>query len=146
MATLQAESPAETDERTLLVRETHPAGVGLVPLDSANVRLNAPADIYVDWESPPYASNELVEWWRRVDQVRKLAGNLDQFCSIKWHVPIRWILLPAGEKTPPCASQWKLAGQTENWRVLEKVRTQPKTLGRMARAGSSRRRPQALRP
>lgn len=133
-ATLQSESPARTDERTVLVRETHPEGVGLVPLDSANVRLNASADIYVDWESPPYASNELVEWWRRVDQVRQLAHNVDQFCSIKWHASIRWMLLPAGEKTPTCASQWKVLGRTGNWRVLEKIRTEPNNRGRMAQA------------
>lgn len=121
VATMQAKSPAQTDERTALVRAIHPIGTGLVPLDSANVRMNAPANIYVDWESPPYASNDLVEWWWRVDQVRQFEGNVDRFCSIKWHTPIRWMLLPEKEESPACIAHWKVAGHTRNWRVVEKV-------------------------
>jgi hypothetical protein len=119
MATFRAQSPAEADERTALVHAVHPSGVGLVPLDSSDVRLNAPADIYVDWESPPYASNDLIEWWRRVDQVRRFASDADLFCSTQWDAPIRWMLLPAGEKTPWCVSRWEVAGRTGKWRILE---------------------------
>ena len=119
IATLQAKSPAESDARTAFVRAVHPFGVGLVPLDSDNLRLNAPANIYVDWEAPPYASDDLIEWWHRIDQARQFERDADRFCSMKWHASIRWILLPAKEKAPSCVSQWKIAGQTKEWRILE---------------------------
>jgi hypothetical protein len=119
IATFRAESPATFDERTALVRAAHPSGVGLVPLSSDNVRLNAPANIYVDWKSPPYASDDLIEWWRRVDQVRQFERDVDRFCSMNWHANISWMLLPAYQKRPSCVSQWEVAAQTRKWRILE---------------------------
>lgn len=120
IGTLRAESPTESDERTAFIKAVHPLGVGLVPLGSENLRLNAAANIYVDLKSPPYASDDLIEWWQRVDQVSEFEHDADRYCSIKWHVPIRWILLPAARKTPLCASKWKVVRQTAKWRVLEK--------------------------
>lgn len=119
IGTLRTKSPAETDERTVIVRALRPSGVGLVPLDSDNLRLNADANIYVDWKSPPYAGTDLIEWWRRVDQVRQFTDDVDRFCSLKWHISIHWMLLPAKGRTPSCVSQWKVIGQTAQWRILE---------------------------
>lgn len=119
ISTLREKSPAETDERTALVKTVHPSGVGLVPLDSDNVRLNAQTNIYVDWKSPPYAGADLIEWWRRVDQARQFEGDTERFCSMKWHAPIHWMLLPVSKKKPSCVAHWKLGGQTAQWRILE---------------------------
>ncbi len=119
VTTLLSESPATFDERTALVRAVRPSGVGLVPLSSDNVRLNAPANIYVDWKSPPYASEDLVEWWYRVDQLRQFERDVDRFCSTGWHAKIHWILLPAKQKPPSCVSKWRVAGRSANWRILE---------------------------
>jgi hypothetical protein len=124
---LLAKSPAETDERTALIKAVHPSGVGLVPVDSDNLRLNASTNIYVDWKSPPYAGPDLIEWWRRIDQMRRVEGDAEQFCSVSWHASIQWMLLPAKANAPSCVSKWRVIGQTKNWRVLGVPPLTPRT-------------------
>ncbi|HWZ89555.1 MAG TPA: DUF6798 domain-containing protein [Polyangiaceae bacterium] len=55
--------------RTVPVRERERWAL-LVPVTWESVRLNAPADIYVDFKSHPYKDNEVLEWWRRVQLAR----------------------------------------------------------------------------
>lgn len=120
LATSRSVPPASSDDAVALVRASAVSGVGLIPLAEENVRLNAAVPIYVDWKSPPYASSDLVEWWTRVDQVRAFERDADAFCSTAWRQRIEWMLLPADRATPTCASDWAIAGETEDWRVLRR--------------------------
>ncbi|WP_448809726.1 DUF6798 domain-containing protein [Agromyces bauzanensis] len=112
--------PSSSDEAVALVRASNVEGVGLIPLDEQNVRLNAGVPIYVDWKSPPYASTDLVEWWSRIDQVRDFERNAETFCAAGWGDGIGWILVHEGRETPSCVADWEAAGESDAWRVLRR--------------------------
>ncbi len=117
-ATWAAVSPSVSDPATALVRASGVTGVGLVPLEMSNIRLNAPAAVYVDWKSPPYAGTDLVEWWERVDEARSVAAAPETFCSADWSAGIDWVLLRSRQPAPTCTASWVTAGESGGWRVL----------------------------
>ena len=45
-------------------------GVLLVPLGEQNIRLNAQVPIFIDWKAHPYKSEQVIEWYDRVNLVR----------------------------------------------------------------------------
>jgi hypothetical protein len=118
MRSLRAVSPATADAATLLVRTSHVSGVGLVPLYEENVRLNAGVRIYVDWKSPPYTSEELIEWWKRVDRVRVFMADTETFCGADWGKGIDWIVLTSRQHVPTCVANWLVSAQSQEWRIL----------------------------
>jgi hypothetical protein len=114
------ESPAVTNEPTALVRAVSPSGTGLIPLHLENVRLNAGVSVYVDWKSPPYAADELAEWWRRVDRVREVEQGGSP-CDDSWLDEIEWVLWQVHDPLPWCLTGWLEIAASDNWAVLERT-------------------------
>jgi hypothetical protein len=109
---------AGPDEVTALVARAEPAGVGLVPLDYAdNVRLNAGAALFVDHKSPPYASDDLAEWFRRLDAVRTAQSDAQRYCDLLVAERIDWIVLQ-GAPTPSCVADWTEVAGSGRFRLL----------------------------
>lgn len=119
--TTSQSSPAEAEPSVVAVREADPRGVGLVPLDRMDVRLNAEVPVYVDWKSPPYAGSELAEWWRRVDQVRRYENDPETFCSEPWSQQVDWVLHDVTRTLPTCLEAWPVVGSEDRWQVRERV-------------------------
>lgn len=97
-----------------------PAGVGLIPVAAENVRLNAGYPVFVDWKSPPYASADLDEWWRRVDDVRAVESDLALLCGPEWEQRIDWVLVRHSAAIPDCLREWSAVHDGTGWRVLVK--------------------------
>ncbi len=109
---------AAPDEVTALVAGAQPAGVGLVPLDHAdNVRLNAGAALFVDHKSPPYASDDLVEWFRRLDAVQAAQLDPQRYCDLLAAEQIDWVVL-RGASTPACVADWAEVAGSGRFRLL----------------------------
>lgn len=107
------------DEVTALVAEVQPTGVGLVPLARAdNVRLNAGAALYVDHKSPPYASDDLTEWYRRLDAARAAHQDPQRYCELLAQEQIDWVVLGPGTNPPSCLAGWAEIGASTQHRLL----------------------------
>ncbi len=117
-STAQAQSP-DSLEPTALVLTAQPEGVGLVPLLVENVRLNAEVPIYVDWKSPPYAGDDLAQWWRRYDQVAAFERDPESFCEADWTAGIDWVLLPSGAQVS-CLQAWPVLGESAGYVVRQR--------------------------
>ncbi len=113
-------SPRETDPAVALVRSTAPSGVGAVPWDADNVRLSASVPVFVDWKSPPYAGQDLEEWWRRVDLVRRMDSDVESFCAWYRDEKVSWLLLPDGAPAPACTATWSSTTGSEGLRLLQR--------------------------
>ncbi len=120
MGTASAVSPVESDPAAAVVSAARPSGLGLIPLDAENVRLNARVRVYVDWKSPPYAGDSLIAWWARVDQVRQVEADPEVFCSERWTAGIDWVLLDAGRPAPSCTSRWTALATERGYTVLQR--------------------------
>jgi hypothetical protein len=120
---LLSTSPATSDPATVLVRASRVSGVGLIPLELENVRLNAAVPIYVDWKTTPYLSGDLIEWWKRIDQVKAFTENTETFCAAAWSAGIDWIMLASEQHVPSCVAEWPVAGESQQWRILTRPRT-----------------------
>lgn len=107
-----------TDEATQLVARVQPAGVGLIPLDAAYVRLNAPAAVYVEYKSPPFMSDDLVEWWRRIDAVRRIERDPEAFCTAGLTPRVDWILRRRSAAVPDCLRSWRELGASASYVVI----------------------------
>lgn len=117
-ATTSRSSPVVADESVVAVRKADPGGVGLIPLERANVRLNAGVPVYVDWKAPPYVGRELVEWWDRVDRVRRFENDPEIFCTEPWTRQVDWLLHDATGAIPSCVESWPTAATEGRWQVL----------------------------
>jgi hypothetical protein len=93
-----------------VIRAARPSGVGLIPLELDNVRLNTPAAVYVDWKSHPYASADLAEWKRRIAAARIAETDDAAFCRLIDQEKIRWVMLRRGRAAPACIVGWQPTG------------------------------------
>jgi Domain of unknown function (DUF6798) len=107
--TVHATNPA-AQSPVRAVRAARPAGVGLIPLELANVRLNAPAAVYVDRKSHPHTSSDLAEWQRRIAAARTAETDDDAFCRLIQQERIGWVILGRGRTVPACIVGWRAAG------------------------------------
>jgi hypothetical protein len=107
--TVHAVNPA-AQSPVRAVRAARPAGVGLIPLDLANVRLNAPAAVYVDRKSHPYTPPDLAEWQRRIAAARTAETEAGAFCRLIQQERIGWVILRPGRSVPACIVDWRPAG------------------------------------
>jgi hypothetical protein len=119
-STVAKQSPAVSEAPVATAVAAQPQGVGLIPLSTGTLRLNARLPVYVDAMSPPYASDDLIEWWRRVDDVSEFWREPESFCSADWAAMIDWMLLPAATPTPSCAADWVVLESTSEWTVLQR--------------------------
>jgi len=111
-----ARDPSTTAPVSLVV-EAAPEGVGLIPLTAENVRINARYPVFVDWKSPPYASADLDEWWRRVDEVRAVAQDPSLLCTRQWTGRVDWVLFPGSVEVPGCLRDWPITRGEHGWRL-----------------------------
>jgi hypothetical protein len=119
-STMSKHSPAVEEAPVAAVVAAQPRGVGVIPLATGTLRLNARLPVYVDSMSPPYASGDLVEWWTRVDQVQRFWNEPETFCTADWATGIDWLLLPTGSAVPSCVSGWTSLESGNDWRVLQR--------------------------
>jgi hypothetical protein len=119
-ANLTVNAPDPTSSRLVrIVRAAGPSGVGLIPLELDNVRLNTPAAVYVDWKSHPYASADLAEWQRRITAARAAETDDAAFCRLINQEKIRWVMLRRGRAVPACIAGWQHTG-SEGVRIYMK--------------------------
>lgn len=111
-------SVAEASARAVIAAQ--PQGVGVVPLGAWSVRLNARVPIYVDYKSPPYAGESLVEWWARVDRVAGTAAEPSAVCDEAWANGISWVLLSPRQELSGCLAEWTQLAEDGGWRVLQR--------------------------
>jgi hypothetical protein len=107
--TVHATNPA-SESPVRAVRAARPSGVGLIPLELEDVRLNAPAAVYVDRKSHPYAPPDLAEWQRRIAAVRIAETDDGAFCRLINTEEIGWVILRRGRTVPVCIVGWQPAG------------------------------------
>ena len=107
-------APDPTSERAVrALRAAEPSGVGLIPPELGNVRLNTPAAVYVDWKSHPYASADLAEWQRRIAAVKSAETDDGAFCRLVQQEKITWVMLRPDRTPPACIVGWRRAGSDE---------------------------------
>lgn len=108
------------DDAVSLIKQTRPIGLGLVPIDQENVRLNAKVPVYVDWKAAPYLGKDLELWWQRIDQIEGIAMHSPRVCELLDQVGINWILLEETSSLPSCESSWVLLGRNKHWIVMQR--------------------------
>jgi hypothetical protein len=107
--TLTAPDPS-SEQAVRALRAAGPSGVGLIPPELRNVRLNTPAAVYVDWKSHPYASADLTEWQRRIAAVKAAETDDGVFCRLVQQEKIAWVMLRPGRTPPACIVDWRRTG------------------------------------
>jgi hypothetical protein len=80
------------------------SGVGFIPINMGDVRLNSALPIFVDWKSQPYLSSELDEWWSRIDYSRRANERPDLLCEFLDNKKINWFIFDDDKKVPKCIS------------------------------------------
>jgi len=110
--TLTAQDPA-SERAVRALRAAGPSGVGLIPLELENVRLNTPAAVYVDWKSHPYASADLAEWQRRIAAVKSAETDDALFCRLVRQEKIAWVMVRPDRTPPACIVGWRRAGSDD---------------------------------
>ncbi len=118
--TLQSKSPIVTDPATQLVDSAMPIGLGLIPLENENLRLNAGYPIYVDRKSPPYKGKDLVNWWTRIDQVQAFEINPELFCTADWARNISWIVRNENQQQASCTNNWPRVTGKDGWQLIQR--------------------------
>ena len=101
-----------------LVTAVRPAGTGLVPPYLEDVRLNARIPVYADYKSPPYASADLIEWWKRLDLLSAISANPDALCTSQLRQKISWILVRRDDRMATCLKDKTVAGQNDEWLLI----------------------------
>jgi hypothetical protein len=109
------------DGAVSLIKQTRPIGLGLIPIDQENVRLNAKVPVYVDWKAAPYLGRDLELWWQRIDQIEGIAMHPQRVCEFLDRVGINWILLEETSSLAACESPWVLLGRNDHWVVMQRV-------------------------
>jgi len=95
------------------LRAAGPSGVGLIPPELGDVRLNTPAAVYVDWKSHPYAPADLAEWQRRIAMVKLAETDDGMFCRLVQQENIAWVILRPDRTPPACIVGWRRAGSDD---------------------------------
>ena len=117
--TIAVQTDPPQDEVTELVGGIDPAGVGFVPTGAAdNVRLNAGAAIFVDHKSPPYASQDLTEWFRRLDAAQAAQEDSRLLCDLVAEEDLGWVVVRADAARPGCFAGWQDLGVSQHYRLL----------------------------
>ena len=111
-------SPRDYDAATRAVIQASPPGVGFTPLGSTHVRLNAAVPVYVESNSPPYAGQSLIEWWRRIDNSASISRDPEAFCVSGVSDEVDWVLWNTAWELPTCVSSWRQASEVEDFFVL----------------------------
>jgi hypothetical protein len=107
-------APDPMSERAVhALRAAGPSGVGLIPPELGNVRLNTPAAVYVDWKSHPYAPADLAEWQRRIAMVKLAETDDGMFCRLVQQENIAWVMLRPDRTPPACIVGWRRAGSDD---------------------------------
>ena len=114
------ESPAVEEAYVAAVKRANPQGVGLIPLSAHPVRLNAEVPVYVDAMAPPYAGEDLVEFWKRFDNAQQFEADPETFCSGSWANGIDWVVVPDGNATPSCTRDWVLLETSGGWSIYQR--------------------------
>ena len=112
--------PAVAEPYVAAVQRANPQGVGLIPLSAGPVRLNAEVPVYVDAMTPPYAGEDLVEFWQRFDNASQFEADPEIFCSGSWATEIDWLVVPDGNTAPSCTRDWKLLEQSGGWIIYQR--------------------------
>lgn len=102
------------------LRARPPAGIGLVALAAEDVRLNAAVPIFVDWKSPPYLPDELTEWIRRIEIVKRIETDPKQACDVVEQESLGWAVFGVGA-VPDCLSAWS-AREVDGYTLVERSR------------------------
>lgn len=84
--------PAPLSASAALARELPADGVGLAPVYDDDVRLAAPRAVWVDWKSPPYVGDALVQWWARIDAARAAYQEPGGVCRLAQREGLRWFI------------------------------------------------------
>lgn len=105
----------------VLLRDARPSGVGVIPVTLQQIRLGVPAPIYVDNKSPPYASSDLIAWWRRIDQIKALYDNPRLFCMAAFEERIDWVMLPSATAELPCPARWVRNASDDEWTLYRRT-------------------------
>jgi hypothetical protein len=103
-----------------VIRQSEPQGLGLIPIDQENVRLNAQVPVYVDWKSAPYLGHDIQLWWQRIDEINSAMTSPGKFCKFLDETHINWLLLDKSKPMQNCLLSWKLLGEDERWTVLQR--------------------------
>jgi len=101
-----------------LVRNGQPKGIGLVPIYEQDVRLNADSPVYVDWKSPPYVGADLVEWWRRIDTVRRFTKSPESICQSPDFSSFEWAVVKLKTTLPSCMQNWPIQSESQNLKLI----------------------------
>lgn len=111
--------PAPLSASAALARELPADGIGLAPVYDDGVRLAAPRSVWVDWKSPPYVGDALVQWWARIDAARAAYREPGGVCRLAQREGLRWFIAPdAG--VDECAGFDRVArrGGLSGWAAL----------------------------
>lgn len=114
------QAPAVEEPYVAAVQRADPLGVGLIPLSAGPVRLNAEVPVYVDAMTPPYAGEDLVEFWERFDNAKRFEADPETFCSGSWAMEIDWLAVPMGTPAPSCTRDWNLLEESGGWSIYQR--------------------------
>ena len=84
------------------------------------MRLNAEVPVYVDAMTPPYAGEDLVEFWKRFDKAKQFEADPETFCSGSWATDIDWLVVPDGNAAPSCTRDWSLLEKSGGWSIYQR--------------------------
>ena len=80
-------------------------GIGAVPPQFDNFRVDFGLDIYVDERAAPYDPNSLVNWVNRLELAEKIQINPELICNHIQLKGISWAIVPKSVIKPSCFSQ-----------------------------------------
>jgi hypothetical protein len=81
------------------------SGMGLIPPNIDNIRIDYYLPIYINNQAVPNTSTAIVQWSKRVEQTEKIYMNFDSICSSRILSKVDWIMLPKSIKVPRCLGE-----------------------------------------
>ena len=93
-------------------------GVGVVPPQYNNFRVDYGLNIFVDSKAPPFDGNHLAEWMRRLKIAESVQIHPKMLCTDSSLAIISWAVVPNGFDQPSCFSS--RTDLSKDWLLLQK--------------------------
>ena len=105
--------PAASSLRKLELR-----GIGVVPPQFDNFRVDFGLSIFVDSKAPPFDGKSLVEWVKRLKLAERVQIQPEKLCSEISLSQVSWAIVPSEASSPSCFH--KRTEISHSWSILER--------------------------
>jgi len=100
------------------LRKLELQGIGVVPPQFDNFRVDFGLSIFVDSKAPPFDGKSLVEWVKRLKIAERVQIQPEKLCSEISLSQVSWAIVPSEASSPSCFH--KRTEISHSWSILER--------------------------